>query len=67
MDKVDSMGKQMGNKTERWKFKERTKRNAGSQEHCCRNENALMGLLVDWRWLLRKEALSLRIFQQKPL
>lgn len=26
MDKVDSMGKQMGNKTERSKFKERTKK-----------------------------------------
>lgn len=26
MDKVDSMGKQMGNKTERRKFKERTKK-----------------------------------------
>lgn len=66
MDKVDSMGKQMGNKTERWKFKERTKKKRWKSGTLAEMRMPLMGLLVDWRWL-RKEALSLRIFQQKPL
>ena len=44
MDKVDSMGKQMGNKTEENSKKE-PKRNTRSQEHCGRNENAFDGLV----------------------